>query len=245
MEKRYFNEYSQYLNRDMEFMVYGHTGIPIMVFPAQDGHCQDFEGFGMVDTVADKIESGQIQLFCCGCVDQESYSDESGNPAHRSFMLEQYYHYICDELAPRVKEINGTGLMLYTTGCSMGGTHAANMMLRRPDIFKGCIALSGYYDTDIFFGNYVDEFIYNNSPLKYLNGMSLDHPYVQMYKERSIILCCGQGAWEDDMIRSAGLMKQTFDRLGVNAWIDFWGYDVNHDWPWWRIQFPYFLDHIL
>ena len=57
MEKRYFNEYSQYLNRDMEFMVYGHTGIPIMVFPAQDGHCQDFEGFGMVDTVADKIES--------------------------------------------------------------------------------------------------------------------------------------------------------------------------------------------
>lgn len=40
----------------------------------------------------------------------------------------------------------------------------------------GCIALSGYYDTDLFFGQYVDENIYNNSPLKYLNGMSRNHP---------------------------------------------------------------------
>ena len=49
MEIRYYNEYSQCLNRDMDFIVYGHTGIPILVFPAQDGHCQDYENFGMVD----------------------------------------------------------------------------------------------------------------------------------------------------------------------------------------------------
>ena len=96
------------------------------------------------------------------------------------------------------------------------------------------IALSGYYDTDLFFGQYVDENIYNNSPLKYLNGMSRNHPYVDLYNQRHIILCCGQGAWEE-----------TFDRLGVNAWCDFWGSDVNHDWPWWRKQLPYFLGHIL
>ena len=76
---------------------------------------------------------------------------------------------------PRIKEINGTGKMIYTIGCSLGATHAANMMLRRPDLFMGCIALSGYYDTDLFFGQYVDENIYNNSPLKYLNGMSRNH----------------------------------------------------------------------
>ena len=45
MEIRYYNEYSQCLNRDMDFIVYGHTGIPILVFPAQDGHCQDYENF--------------------------------------------------------------------------------------------------------------------------------------------------------------------------------------------------------
>ena len=107
------------------------------------------------------------------------------------------------------------------------------------------LALSGYYDTDLFFGQYVDENIYNNSPLKYLNGMSRNHPYVDLYNQRHIILCCGQGAWEDEMVKSTGLMKETFDRLGVNAWCDFWGSDVNHDWPWWRKQLPYFLGHIL
>ena len=35
------------------------------------------------------------------------------------------------------------------------------------------------------------------------------------------------------------------ERLGVPAWVDLWGEDVNHDWPWWLIQFPYFVKHIL
>ena len=78
-----------------------------------------------------------------------------------------------------------------------------------------------------------------------INGMSRNHPYVDLYNQRHIILCCGQGAWEDEMVKSTGLMKETFDRLGVNAWCDFWGSDVNHDWPWWRKQLPYFLGHIL
>lgn len=38
---------------------------------------------------------------------------------------------------------------------------------------------------------------------------------------KKIILCCGQGAWEDEMVKSTGLMKETFDRLGVHAWTDF------------------------
>ena len=31
----------------------------------------------------------------------------------------------------------------------------------------------------------------------------------------------------------------------IPAWIDFWGKDVNHDWNWWQVQLPYFLNHIL
>lgn len=168
--KKYYSEYSQCLDRNMDFIVYGHSGVPLLVFPAQDGHPQDYENFGMVDVIKDKIENGYVQLFCVGSIDEESYSDEMGDKARRSYLLEQFYYYICDEIVPRIKEINGTGKMIYTTGCSLGATHAANMMLRRPDLFMGCIALSGYYDTDLFFGQYVDENIYNNSPLKYLMG---------------------------------------------------------------------------
>ena len=37
MHTAYYKEYSHSLGRDMEFMVYGHSGKPCVVFPAQDG----------------------------------------------------------------------------------------------------------------------------------------------------------------------------------------------------------------
>ena len=60
MHVRYYKEYSHNLRRDMEFKVYGHAGLPIVVFPCQDGKFFDFESRGMIDTVADKIENGHI-----------------------------------------------------------------------------------------------------------------------------------------------------------------------------------------
>ena len=57
MHVRYYKEYSQHLQRDMEFKVYGHAGLPMIVFPCQDGKFYDFEDRGMVNTVADRLET--------------------------------------------------------------------------------------------------------------------------------------------------------------------------------------------
>lgn len=251
MKKEWFKEYSECLNRDMEFMVYGHAGQPILVFPSQDGRYFDFENNGMVHSVEHLIDQGRIQLFCCDSIDPESWSGKGLDPRHRTYMMEQWYYYVVNELVPRIFEINSYGNGggyadgIFTTGCSMGATHAANFMFRRPDIFKGTIALSGYYDSDLFFDDYHDEILYRNSPIQYLHGMSYDHPYVDMYRHCKIVLCCGQGAWEDDMIRSTIRMKELLEFKDIPAWIDLWGYDVNHDWPWWRVQFPYFVERVI
>ena len=84
MEVVYYKEYSECLLRDMEMKVYGTQGQPFIVFPAQNGRYFDFENFGMVESVKDKIEQGQIQLFCVDSIDEETYSDETGDPSHRS-----------------------------------------------------------------------------------------------------------------------------------------------------------------
>lgn len=251
MKTEWFKEYSECLLRDMEFKVYGHSGTPILVFPAQNGRFFDFENFGMVHTVEHLIDAGRIQLFCCDSIDQESWSAEGMDNGHRTYMMEQWFYYIVNELVPRILEINSYGRDgqygdgIYTTGCSMGATHAVNFMFRRPDIFKGTIALSGYYDSDLFFGDYHDDILYRNSPIQYLHGMSYDHPYVEMYRHCRIVLCCGQGAWEDDMIRSTSRMKELLEYKDIPAWIDFWGHDVNHDWDWWQVQFPYFVERVI
>jgi esterase/lipase superfamily enzyme len=56
-------------------------------------------------------------------------------------------------------------------------------------------------------------------------------------------VCTGQGAWEEAW--STRAVDQYFQRLGIHIWVDYWGYDVNHDWPWWYKQANYFLPYLL
>lgn len=251
MHTRYCKEYSHNLQRDMEFKVYGHAGLPFVVFPCQDGKFFDFEDRGMIDTVADKIENGQLQLFCVSCVDEESWSARDGDHHGRIAWHEQWVKYICEEFLPRLHQIHGetdstdyTGRVMLT-GASMGGYHCVNFYLRRPDLFGGCLSLSGLFHAGYFFPNYSDIDVYFNSPTDYMRNMDYHHPLVEQYRSGAIIICCGQGAWEDEAKADARFLKEQFDRLDVPAWVDLWGEDVDHDWPWWRIQFPYFVDKIL
>ena len=100
MNKEYIKFYSRHLNRDMEILVYGHTGKPCLVFPAQNGRYFDFEGFKMVDCAADFIESGKLQLFCIDSVDEESWSDLNGPKRPRIERHEQWYNYVIEEVVP-------------------------------------------------------------------------------------------------------------------------------------------------
>ncbi len=250
MKIEYYKEYSRYLNRDMEFKVYGHSGKPILVFPCQDGRFFDYENQGMITTVQEYVDSGRIQFFCVDSIDKESWSDKYGNPRHRSEMQENYFHYVCEEMVPHMFQISrdcngGYQQKACTTGNSMGASHALNFFLRRPDLFDSVIALSGIYESTYFYGDYMDDLLYLNTPELYMKNLSLDHPYIQLYNQSKIILCVGQGAWEDEMLASTHTMQKLFQEKGISAWCDFWGKDVNHDWPWWRIQLPYFMKYIL
>ena len=31
----------------------------------------------------------------------------------------------------------------------------------------------------------------------------------------------------------------------IPAWVDYWGTDVDHDWPWWHRQLVYFMNRWL
>lgn len=250
MKTEYFKEYSNNLGRDMEYKVYGHAGKPVLVFPSQDGRFFDYENQGMIEAAAPYIDAGRIQMFCCDSNDQNSWSSKSWDNRARIESQEAYVRYITEELVPRIREIstaanNGrqpSGIL--TTGCSMGGTHALNFLFRRPDLFSGCIALSGAYNARLFFPDYFDDLVYANSPVDYINGMPYDHPYVEMYRHRDIILCCGRGAWEHPMQEDSARMKELFEYKNIPAWVDFWGPDVAHDWPWWRKQLPYYLNFV-
>jgi esterase/lipase superfamily enzyme len=127
---------------------------------------------------------------------------------------------------------------------SMGGYHSANFFFRHPDIFDSLISMSGLFQLRMFTGDYMDENVYFNSPLHYLPNME-DPWYLERYRRSRIIISAGQGAWEDEMVRDVNEMRRVLEQKNIPAWIDLWGGDVNHDWPWWHKQLPYFLGKLL
>ena len=251
MEMNYYKSYSPALGRDMECKVYGHKGRPVLFIPCQDGRFYDFENFHMTDTWAPWIESGEVMVFAIDTVDQETWSDTKGDPYWRIRRYEQWLDYITDELVPfmrnMVNDRNGwsgyPGIMVF--GCSLGATHGANLYFRRPDLFDSVIALSGIYDTQDMYGGYMDEVVYANDPCASLSGMPEDHPYISMFNARKIILCVGQGAWEEPLLAGTRRLDAVLKQKGIRAWVDYWGYDVSHDWPWWKKQIRYFLPFVV
>ncbi len=245
MHTEYHREFSPRLGRDMEFKVYGHGGKPALAFPCQNGRFFDWEGFGMLETLGDYLESGRLQLFTVDSIDAETVSQTEGNPHDRVRRHEAWFQYVTEELVRRIREINGTGASLLSTGFSMGAYHAANCFFRRPDLFDSVIALSGVYDTHDMYGGYMDEVVYANDPCASLSGMPPDHPYIQLFNQRRIMICVGQGAWEEPLLAGTRRLDAVLRQKGIRAWVDYWGLDVNHDWPWWKKQIRYFLPQVV
>jgi esterase/lipase superfamily enzyme len=244
MNIEYHKWWSPSLNQDMELKVYGHAGKPVIVFPAQGGRFFEFEDFGMTGAVNWFIEEGHYQFYTVDSIDNQSWANWNAHPADRAWRHEDYDRYVIQEVAPFVRGRCGEDTLMLSTGVSMGGYHSANFFFRHPDIFDSLISLSGLFQLRMFVGDYSDENVYLNSPLYYLANME-DPWFLEKYRRSHIVICAGQGAWEEEMNADIHRLRGILESKGIPAWIDLWGQDVNHDWPWWHKMMPYFLGKIM
>jgi len=239
--------HSTNLDTSMALKVYGHWGVPFIVFPCSRGRYFDYEGMGMIEALSDFIDAGRIKLFCVDSIDAESWYNFDVPPADRNARHEAYDRYIVDEAVPFIRHhCHSPDAKIMTNGCSMGAYHAVNFFLKHPGVFEGTIVLSGLYRLDrAEFGLSAADVpaVYFNSPLNYLPNLT-DAEYLDAYRNRTIVVCVGQGAWEEEAVEDTRQLRNVFTEKAVPAWVDFWGYDVNHDWPWWYRQMNFFLDRL-
>ena len=189
MNKKTITENSFFLHRNMKINSYGSSkGYPLLVIPTQDGTADDYESFGMIETLKDYIDNNIIHVFCVDSVDKDSFSDIHGDKEKRIQLQEQYFNYINKEVVTYIHRINHSTNRILLTGNSMGGYHSANLFLRNPQTFEGCICLSGVYDASYFFDGWMNDLVRLNSPVHYLQDMKEDDPKVKLYQDRSIIL---------------------------------------------------------
>jgi esterase/lipase superfamily enzyme len=177
MKKCHYKWWSPRLERDMELLVFGERGARVMVFPTRCGRFYDYEDFGMLQSVRERIEAGHLQLYCLDSVDSEAlYAQKMPGPA-RIARHQRYEDYVLAEVLPLSEELNRSSYLM-AHGCSLGGYHAVNITLRHPQLFKKAVALSGRFDLtrnvedfrDLFEG-YRDPLVEAHTPPLYLRAV--------------------------------------------------------------------------
>jgi esterase/lipase superfamily enzyme len=213
----------------MEMLVFGHAGLPAVVFPTSQGRFFEFEDRGMVDAIRGKIDAGEVQLFCVDSVDAESWYNRNVGPRWRIARHVQYDEYIIHEVVPLVKRLNWSPKMA-AIGCSFGGFHAVTMALRHPDVFTAFLSMSGAFDMGSFLGGYHDQDVYFNQPTQFLPQMS-DSWFLDRYRSNTYVLATGVNdqCWDQNE-RLARVMREK----GIPVRLDVWGDGTGHDWPWWQ-----------
>jgi esterase/lipase superfamily enzyme len=229
MTRDYHRWYSRSLGRDMELLVFGHAGPPVVVFPTSMGAFFEFEDRGMVEALRGKLDGGGLQLFCVSSVDGESWYAR-GTPAWTRVERHlQYESYILGDVVPLIRQVNGTR-GIGVTGCSFGAYHAMAMALRHPYIFTSCITISGAFDISQFLDGWRDRDAYLLNPPWFLPALD-DAYYLDQYRRNKFVLATGE--W--DICRAA---NQDFSRQlaarGIPHSLHVWGFGAQHDWPHWR-----------
>lgn len=240
MQTEYTAWYSPSLGQNMEIKVYGHGGRDLLVFPTSGGRFFEYEDFGMIQALSPFLDEGRLRLFAVDSVDRQSWLNGQASTLEKVARHEAYERYVLEEVLPFIGSSPIEGKRVSVTGCSLGAYHAANIFFRHPGRFEAVIGLSGLYGLGFSLGEDLGDGAYFHSPLHYLPGLE-DPWFLERYRETRIVLCAGQGAWEEESIRETLEMKAILENKAVPAWVDLWGTDVSHDWNWWQRQMPYFL----
>jgi esterase/lipase superfamily enzyme len=223
--------------------VHGQWGRPLLAFPAERGNAHDWQEQGMVDAVRPLLDAGRVKLYCVTSYDSATWRDDSLSLEERARRHGVYEHWICDEVAPWIRDDCGGRDDIMLAGCSFGAYHAANFALKHADLFPLAVCMSGVYDVALLGGAWErGDAVYFNNPMDYVAHLHGDH--LDWLRARaSLILVCGQGQWEDTTgaLDSTRRFAALLAEKGLRHELDLWGHDVPHDWPSWRAQLAHHL----
>lgn len=229
MNREYHKWFSPRLGRDMELLVFGHAGTPLVVFPTSMGRFYDFENRGMIEAIGAHIDSGSLQAFCVDSVDAESWYNKAVHPSRRVARHIEYEQYLINEVLPFIRIRRGEGRVA-VTGCSFGGYHSVNFTLKHPDLVSKCVSLGGAFDMQSFVAGYWDENCYFNSPPAYLPSLN-DDWFLSRLRSLTLVLATGE---HDICLDENRRLSAILDSKGIPHQLDVWGDGTGHDWPWWK-----------
>lgn len=171
MQREYVKWKSPSLGRDMEMLVFGKEGTPVLIFPTEHGNLYEWEEHGAIDTLTEQLELGYNQLFCVDTLVKESFLNKDVEPYTRLMRENQYEMYILDEVLPYINEVNNNPFII-AAGAELGAYQALRMGLKHPELFDKILSISGYFDINIFLDGFKDDNSYYNNPIEFIPNLN-------------------------------------------------------------------------
>ncbi|MBV9280057.1 MAG: esterase family protein [Chloroflexi bacterium] len=238
MRRDYHRWFSPRLGYDMELLIFGHAGLPVLVFPTSFGRFWDWEDRGLVRVLSGTIEAGNIRLCCVDSVDVESWYNRGAHPRHRVDRYVAYESYVVNEVVPLLQSDlpPGADRRVAATGCSLGAFHAALLAFRQPFAVSRMISLSGKFENSGFLNGYSDQETYFTNPLAFLPGLTDPHTLGAL-RAMDIVLVTGSA---DPHVDEDYQLSRILWNKGIPHTLDVWD-GWCHDWPYWEAMVPKFL----
>lgn len=224
LHREYHKWFSPHLQRDMELLVFGNIGKPVLFFPTRTARFYDYEDWKVIDALSPRIASGEFQIICLDSADKDSFYNTNIQPSERIKKHELFERYVLTEVLPFVKKSNSNPYII-SAGCSLGAYHAVNIALRHPQLFKKVVGLSGRYDTTLtlpyfqdLFEGYIDELVFLHQPTQYLPNIYSEE-FLQLIKKLEIIIAIGE---EDAFLENNVLLDKILTEKDIKHAFYIW-----------------------
>lgn len=240
MLKEKFTRFSTNLNKNMNVTIYGHYGFAMLMFPSLTDSCEENEKNGIIEAIAPYIEKGKVKVFSIDTVNAESWDNDSISPENKSKRHFEYNNYLIEELIPFIYEKSNGPVPIILCGAAKGAFHAANTFFRRPDVFLGCIAVSGIYDISWMTKGYWDDNCYFNSPVHYLPNLTDSYWLSYLTSRHHCYLFSGSGNGEfPDQAKSLG---EILNSKGIRNIVEIWSNEWEHNYKTWAAMIANILE---
>ena len=234
MKEDYHKWYSPTLSKDIEMLVFGHAGYPVVLFPTTSGRYYECRDFKLIESARWFLEAGLIQIYCPDSINELSWYDKNIPPSARVQNHMWYDQFLLDEIVTPIRQQKGLD-KIAVAGVSFGGYHAANFAFKHPELVSHMFSLSGSFDIKSFLDGFYNDDVFFNNPVDFLPGSN--HPDLWNMK---IIL--GVGEWDICLEANQRLAKILTEKQ-MPFWFDERKW-AEHDWPIWRQMFPHYLSTI-
>ena len=229
MNREYHKWYSSRLGRDMELLVFGHAGLPVMVFPTSGGRFYEFEDRHMIGALSGRIDGGHLQVYCVDSVDMESWYNRNVPPRWRIARHMQYEDYLFSEVVPLIRLKN-----------QRRASRLARLQLRRLSRRQHRPPPSRHFHRHVVHVRRIRS--HQLSPRLLRPGLLLqpahalpaqpsDPWYFDHYRHNTYILATG---WDDQCLGQNQNLDRIMSNKGIPHKLYTWDSYNAHDWPTWE-----------